>query len=185
VAVKVCLYGSFAQTYRGHGTDRALVAGLLGRTPADERIRHSLRDAQRRGVSVRITMGRKNVVHPNTAKFFLRTREGDRLTILGASLGGGQVVVSRIGDYEVQITGDYHTLLVEHLDRPGMIATVTVLLAKAGLNVAQMSVSRKRRGGRALMLIKADQHVPRRIQAEIGSLAGVVSVRAIEPIGYH
>ena len=92
--------------------------------------------------------------------------------------------VSSINDYEVDISGDYHALLVEHLDKPGMIATVTALIAEAKINVAEMSVARKHKGGHALMVIKTDQHVPKHVRHEIQSTRGIVVVRAIEPITY-
>ena len=181
----LCLYGSFARTHRGHGTDRALVAGLLGHTPADERIKHGLDEARTRGMEVRITTGRGHARHPNTAKFILAVADGRRVTVLGSSLGGGRVQVASIDDYEVDISGDYHTLLVEHRDQPGMIAAVTEHIARAEVNVAQMRVSRKRKGGHALMTIKTDQHLPQSVREEIRSIQDIVALRAIKPITYQ
>ena len=184
-AARIRLYGSFAQTYRGHGTDRALVAGLLGHTPADERIRHALDEAKNKGIAVTIRAARGEPAHPNTARFDLTTPDGRRVSVVGASIGGGSVRVTQIDDYDMEISGDYHTLLVRHIDRPGMIATVTALLAKAKVNVAQMRVSRKRKGGHALMTIKADQHVAQRVRDEITGIDGVAAVRSVEPIAYY
>jgi len=184
-SARIRLYGSFAQTHRGHGTDRALVAGLLGHTPADERIRHALDEAKTKRVGVTIRAARGEPAHPNTARFDLTSPDGRRVRVLGASLGGGTVRVSEIDGYDIEISGDYHTLLVRHIDRPGMIATVTALLAKAKVNVAQMRVSRKRKGGHALMSIKADQHVTQRVRDQIAATPGIVSLRAVERIAYH
>lgn len=160
------LHGSFQATGDGHGTKLALVAGLLGMAPDDERIAHSFEVARIEGMNFEFQDTDLDEAHPNTALFELsaltpleqKTSVGtDTLTVVGSSIGGGNVVVTHIGDFKVHATGELPLLVVEHTDQPGVISRVGGVLADAHYNIASMHVSREKRGAEALMLIELDQ----------------------------
>ena len=150
------LHGSFAKTGKGHGTHLALAAGLLGLSPDDERLPHALELAAAQGLT--IDFGSKDLgdVHPNTVLFTLE-HEAERVTVMGSSLGGGLVKIFNVNGFEIYFSGMYHTLLVEHEDRPGVIASVARVLADDGVNIATLHSARKRRGGKALMSVEVDR----------------------------
>ena len=178
---RILLHGSFADTYRGHGTDRALAAGLLGYATDDERIRQALDIAGREGMELSFERADLGAVHPNTALLFLTSPSGRRVEVMGSSVGGGSIVISRINGFEVELTGEYNTLLTVHQDRKGVIAAVTAILAAADINIAFMRVSRKERGATALMLIEVDQPIAGEVLEEIRALPAVEQAMMIEP----
>ena len=176
------LHGSFASTGLGHGTDLALVAGLLGMGPDDPQIPEAMRVAAEQGLQVTFEEADLGEVHPNTAEFRLVDAGGRTIVVRGSSLGGGDVVVTDIDGFEVQVSGELPVTLVEHQDRPGEIAGVTGVLAESGVNIASMQVSRERRGARALMLIETDVLVGLSAAEQIAALPGVTAVRLIPAI---
>jgi L-serine dehydratase len=178
----VSLHGSFAFTGHGHGTDLALVAGLLGMRPDDDRIPHAIDLAAASGMAVEFAEVDLGDTHPNTAQFDLTGPAGHAMMLRGSSLGGGDVVVTEIDGFEVEATGELPLLLVAHVDRPGEIAAVTRVLADHRVNVASMQVSRERRGAGALMLIETDADVDAGVARQIASEPGVSSVRRIAAI---
>jgi len=179
---RISLHGSFASTGHGHGTDLALVAGLLGFAPDDPRIRDAMRLAQESGLTVAFDDRDLGEVHPNSAEFELSDERGRIVRVLGSSLGGGDVVVSALDDFEVEMTGELPTLLVEHQDRPGEIAAVTAVLAEESVNVASMRVAREARGARAMMVIETDAPVSNESAARIGAAPGVTAVRRVAAV---
>jgi L-serine dehydratase len=178
----ILLHGSFASTGAGHGTDLALVAGLLGMHPDDPRIPRAFEVADDAGLSVSFAHADLGDVHPNTAVFELEDVEGNLIGIRGSSLGGGDVVITQIDAFEVEVTGDLPVLVVGHVDRPGVIAGVTGLLADSGANVASMQVSRAQRGASALMLIVTDAEVDPVHAEMISRQSGVTSVRRVPAV---
>lgn len=181
-AARIGLHGSFASTGHGHGTDIALVAGLLGLAPDDPRIRDAMRLAEESGLSVSFDEADLGEVHPNSARFELSGDGGRMMRIVGSSLGGGDVVVSAIDEFDVEMTGEFPTLLVEHQDRPGEIAAVTAILAEEGVNVASMRVAREARGARAMMVIETDAPVSDAAAERIGEAPGVSAVRRVAAV---
>lgn len=154
------LHGSFATTYRGHGTDRAVVAGLMGMAPDDQRIPHSLEVAREQGLEVTfepVDLGPE--AHPNTLRFDL-TAGAESARLIGSSVGGGAVEVTEINGRKVDLTGRYDTLLIVARDIPGTTAAVTELLARAGVNIAFLEVGREKRGKEATMIVQTDQPIP-------------------------
>lgn len=157
------LHGSFQATGDGHGTKLALIAGLLGMAPDDERIPHSFEVANERGLDFMFQDIDLEEAHPNTAQFLLSSQpinsdaERAPLAVIGSSIGGGNVVVTHIGSFKVHATGELPLLVVEHTDQPGVISRVGEVLADSRYNIASMHVSRKKRGAEALMLIELDQ----------------------------
>ncbi|WKY45771.1 L-serine ammonia-lyase, iron-sulfur-dependent subunit beta [Eubacteriaceae bacterium ES2] len=182
VNVRIELFGSFAKTYRGHGTDKAIIAGLLGMLPDNEQIRDSLKISEQVGMSFQFIQASKKDVHPNTALITMLDNEGKKSVVQGSSVGGGRIVVNRINDINVEFDGDFYTFLVPHHDSPGVIATVTNLLAEQGLNIAKMNMYRSHRGGEAMMVIETDQPATIEMAASIEMMENVRKAVLIEPI---
>jgi L-serine dehydratase len=178
----IALHGSFATTSHGHGTDLALVAGLLGCAPDDERIRTSFDEARVAGMVVAFTEEDLGQVHPNTARISMTAADGRTGLVQGSSIGGAGVVLTRIDDFDVEITGDLPALVVEHTDQPGVVAAVTAALARHGVNIASMEVSRERRGARALMVIETDHAVDAPVVGAVASATGVTQVRTVPAV---
>ncbi len=176
--VEILLHGSFAETYQGHGTDRAIVGGILGFKPDDENIRNSLVLAEKRGINISFKKGDLGDVHPNTALLWLRSGETE-VTILGSSIGGGDILVTRINDYEVSISGKFPTLWVLHKDQPGKVALITSVLGEHDLNIAFMQVFRKRKGTIGSSIIELDQKVGLDIIKDLEKRDGIILARYI------
>lgn len=176
------LHGSFASTGRGHGTDLALTAGLLGMAPDDPRIRVALQEAEAVGMRVAFADADLGEVHPNTARITLRGADGRALVVQGSSVGGADVVITRIDDFDVAISGELPVLIIEHHDQPGVIAAVSQTLAGHGANVASMEVSREMRGARALMVLETDQPVDDDTVVEIVRTPAVTGVRVVPAV---
>lgn len=170
------LYGSFAETGYGHGTDRALLAGLLGMKPDDLRIPNAYEEANRAGMAYSFRTVELRDAHPNTALLELTGKSGKKLTLQASSIGGGAIVVNKIDGIDVNFTGDFNTLIVRNQDESGSVAAITSILSQVHINVANMSVNRHRRGGDALMDIETDQHInPRQVEF-LSELPGILSV---------
>lgn len=152
----VTLHGSFAKTGEGHGTHLAIVGGLLGFSPDDPRIPEALEHARSAELEVTFTKGELGDVHPNTARLDL-TNNSETVSVIGSSLGAGMVRIIKVKAFETNFSGSYHTLLVEHDDRPGVIARVARVLADDEVNIATIHSARVRRGGRAMMSIEVDR----------------------------
>lgn len=178
----IVLHGSFATTGTGHGTDLALVAGLLGMAPDDGRIPNAFEEARASGMTFEFTTDDLGDVHPNTVMFVLDTGASEPLIVRGASLGGGSVIINRIGDYSLELRGDYPTLIVGHIDRPGQISRISGFLAEEQVNIAEMRVARTKKGADAIMLLECDTEVSAETVARILALDGVLNVRAVPKI---
>lgn len=170
------LHGSFAETGFGHGTDRALLAGLLGMKPDDLRIPNAYEEANRAGMSYSFRTVELRDAHPNTALLELTGKSGKKLTLQASSIGGGAIVVNKIDGIDVNFTGDFNTLIVRNQDESGSVAAITSILSQVHINVANMSVNRHRRGGDALMVIETDQHIKPRQVEFLSELPGILSV---------
>lgn len=173
---KIHLHGSFAETGRGHGTDRALVAGLLGMKPDDLRIPNAFEEAEKAGLRFTIEEIDLHDVHPNTAVLELMGVGGKELSLQASSLGGGRIMVDKLDGIDVGFTGVYNTLVVRNQDEYGSVAAVTSILNQLRVNVANMSVHRHKRGGDALMVIETDQHIKPHQVAFLSELPGILGV---------
>ncbi len=151
--------GSFAKTYKGHGTDKAIVAGILGMDTDDARIRNSMEVAKEEGLEFTFVEADIDGAHPNTAEITLTDANGKSALIQGASIGGGNIMINKINDTEVSISGKSDTLVIPHDDIPGMIAVVTNILADKGVNVHGFSLGRDHKGGTAVMTIEIDGNI--------------------------
>lgn len=170
------LHGSFAATGKGHGTDRALAAGLLGMQPDDPRIPQSFALADAAGMQLHLCATSMRGAHPNTVLLRVRTTEGRALEVNASSLGGGRVRVNAIDGMEATFTGDYPTLIIRNEDRPGQVAAVTDLLSGLGVNIAAMQLYRDRRGGLAVMVIESDQPILHQAIERLRTMPGLVMV---------
>ncbi len=172
---EIDLHGSFAKTYHGHGTDRALVGGLLGMQVNDVRLRSALELAKQAGMTVRFHTVELRGAHPNTALLRLTGVTGRVLALEGASVGGGNIEIRRLDGMEVHFSGKAHTLIIHHRDVPGMIASVTGVLARHGLNIANMQVYRRKVGEDAMMVLELDDQPSAEDLAAIRALTEVRS----------
>lgn len=181
-SVEFTLFNSFAYTYRGHGTDRALVAGILGLAPDDMRVKHSFDLAKEAGLDFSFSRVPSRLdVHPNTATITMHGQDGTTMAVTGESLGGGRVRISSIDGVAVEMTGDYPTLFVSHKDRPGVLASLTGALGAASVNIATMRTFRKSRGGQAYTVFEVDDGVGQDLvsrlrEAPLISLASMVTI---------
>lgn len=158
--VKFTLYGSFAQTYRGHGTDRALLGGMMGFETDDVRIRDSFEIAEKEGIEFSFEANTVETdVHPNTVDMEIEDVTGRVLTVRGESLGGGKVKLTRINGVKVHFTGEYQAIIVVHKDHPGVISKITNVFGKQHVNIAFLRVYRETKGGDAYMIIESDEEI--------------------------
>ena len=180
VRADIGLHGSFAETGPGHGTDRALVAGLLGMHPDDLNIPRSFEIAEERGLRFTFCTLNLKDAHPNTAVLDVEDAAGKRLKVQAASTGGGRIRVDKINGVDVSFTGAYNTLVVCHQDVAGELNWITRELADGGVNIANMSLFRNRRGGDVLTVIEMDEKLSAEVQGRIRSLPAVHSVTYYE-----
>ncbi len=182
VRADITLSGSFAQTYKGHGTDKALVAGILGFHSDDERLRRSLELAGQAGLAYTFTTADLPGAHPNTARIRLTGESGQVCDLQGASTGGGNIEVTRLNGMEVSFTGQHNTLLVLHHDKPGTIAAVTNYIAETTLNIGNFRLTRPVKGGEAIMTIEVDSDVPSYMLHGLHALPNVIKAVLIRAI---
>ncbi len=171
----ISFYGSFAKTYRGHGTDVAIVGGILDYDTFDTRIVDALTIAKQEGIEVKMTAEDAITDHPNTARVIIGD-ETDRIEVVGISIGGGKIEITELNGFELRLSGNHPALLIVHNDKYGAIAGVANILAKHEINIGHMEVSRKEKGKEALMVIEIDQNADEIIINELNSLPIVQQV---------
>lgn len=175
------LHGSFAKTYKGHGTDMALVAGVLGMDPSDERIKRSLNIAKDKGIDIEFVEADLGYVHPNTVKIVFHYKDKDDYYIIGSSIGGGNILITDINGNRVEFTGDYPTILIKYKDQKGSISRISSILSNEDINIATMKVSRE--GKIATMVMEIDSPIKDKIINSISSLDEIIYITGINPIG--
>ena len=173
---KIYFHGSFLATGKGHGTDKALIAGLLGMQVDDPAIPDSFRIAEKRGMRFSLEGIDLGDVHPNSVKMDLTGISGHTLEVIAASIGGGRIQICELDGITANFSGDYPTLIVHNIDQPGHVTEVTSMLAHKGVNIATMQLYRKSRGGNAVMVIECDQEVPKESLAWLERLEGILKV---------
>lgn len=174
------LYGSFAETGRGHGTDKALIAGVLGMEPDDARIKDAYRIAREEGVIVDVEFSEEPPKFPNTARIVITGAGGQTTDVVGESVGGGNIRITEINGLAVEFSGEYPTLVIQHTDKPGVIAEVSHVLAQLNVNIAFMRVFRHGKGEDAYMTIETDQPVTREMLDMIRRLCdGIIKLFAV------
>lgn len=175
------LHGSFAKTYKGHGTDRALVAGILGMEPSDLRLRDSLEIAKEMGLKIRFREADLGDVHPNTVEFVIKGKEGT-YELIGSSIGGGSIEVTSVNGNSVNFTGAYPTIIVSNKDVPGVLSKVSSILYDNDINIAFMKVFRNQKGRDATMVFEVDHEVTAEIIGNVKAIEGINKVIMINPI---
>ncbi len=160
-AASFTLYNSFAKTAEGHGTAKALVAGVLGMDTDDSRIRHALEIAVERGVDIAFTLiDSASGVHPNTADVTLFCEGDETVVVRGESIGGGRIRLSAIDGAPIEVTGDLPTLFIRHRDQTGVLGRLCTAVAEAGVNIATIRTTRKAPGEDAFTVIESDEVIP-------------------------
>jgi L-serine dehydratase len=182
VKVKFFLHGSFQHTYKGHGSDRALLAGVLGLEPYDEELRNSFKLAEEKKLKYEFIPEDLGPVHPNTIKFELENDLGIITTVVGCSIGGGAILINNINGHDVHVTGEYHTIIVNYPDIKGMISKISSVLSNDGINIATMNVSRNSRGKNATMIIETDGIVSKDTINKINQVEQINTVIDFKPI---
>jgi L-serine dehydratase len=180
-SVEIYLHGSFASTGKGHGTDKALVGGLLGMSCDDIRLPNSFEIAKEKGLKFSISEIDLGDAHPNTAKIVMHGRTGHSLEVVACSIGGGRIQVCKLDGVKANFSGESATLIVHNVDQPGYITEVTSLLGKQHINIATMQLYRKNRGGEAVMVIECDDAVPKETIEALESLDGILKVSYYSP----
>jgi L-serine dehydratase len=181
-AVEFQLHGSFAKTYRGHGTDRALAAGILGMEPWDERLRDALDIAKEKGIAMSFSEVNLEDAHPNSVKFVISDEEGLVTEVIGSSIGGGSIIVTSVDGEEIEFTGEYPTLIIKHRDVPGMVSSVTSLMYSEKINIAFMKLFRSRKGESATMIFETDSVLSEALTQKIEAIKDISSIKVINPI---
>ena len=179
------LHGSFARTGEGRGTDKAIVGGLLGFRPDDERLRDALTIMEKEGLDYRFektTLGDEPEVHPNSVRISVK-RQHRHHVMLGASLGAGRIKVSQIDGYPVEVDGSHHAIVMVAEDVKGSIARITGILSDDGVNIATLRLSRKHRGGDAFMVIEVDEQPNEKVRDDLRALPWVRWTHRIDKVG--
>lgn len=176
---EILLYGSFLATGRGHGTQFAIVAGLLGMKPDDSRIPDSFKIAESKGMELVFGEAALADGHPNSVQLILTGVNGRQLEIIGQSIGGSVINIAKIDGLDANFSGDYPTLIVHNMDQPGHVAEVTSMLAHKSVNIATMQLYRANRGGNAVMVIECDQEIP------ADSIKWLEHLEGVEKVTYY
>lgn len=181
-SVTFYLHGSFAKTKKGHGTDRALVAGILGMETYDERIKNSFDIAKEKGIDIEFIEVDLGDVHPNTVKIAISKEDGTTAEITGSSVGGGSISIINIDGDDMEFSGDYPVLIIKHKDKRGMISKISFALAMSEINIATLKVGRYAKGETATTVVETDNNIPKSVVEEISKIDSVISVRAVNKI---
>lgn len=181
VDVKFILYGSFAETYKGHGTDKALVAGVLEFDTEDYRIKDSLELAKELGLNYSFEINDYDKMeHPNTVNILLNDVKGETTQVKGVSIGGGRAVIKEINGVEINFSGEYNTVIIYHKDFPGVVANVTKILSNHNINIAFMKLYRETKGSIAYSIIEADEPINEEAVNQIENLPNVARAMLID-----
>lgn len=172
----IFFHGSFLATGKGHGTDRALIAGLLGFAVDDSRIPDSFRYADEAGMKYSLSGIDLGDVHPNSVKLLLYGADNRKIEIVAASVGGGAIRVTEIDGLPANFSGDYPTLVVNNLDQPGHVTEITSMLSHKSINIATMQLYRSSKGGNAVIILECDQEVPENAIKWLAHLEGILKV---------
>ncbi|WP_423409998.1 L-serine ammonia-lyase, iron-sulfur-dependent subunit beta [Heyndrickxia sp. MSNUG] len=174
----ISFYGSFAKTYKGHGTDVAMVGGLLDFDTYDERIIKAIEIAKNSGMKIKFIEEEAITDHPNTARVLIGDDKGEQ-ELVGISIGGGKIEIIELNGFELKLSGHHPAILVVHNDRHGAIAAVSNILANEEINIGHMEVSRKEKGKMALMTIEVDHNIGDHVITQLEQLPNVLQVTKI------
>jgi len=179
VQAQIQLHGSFAATGSGHGTDRALLAGLLGMEPDDSRIPDSREEARKAGLAFSFEHVNLRDAHPNTAVLTVWGKAGNQVKVQASSLGGGRIMVNQIDGIRVDFTGEKPTLIVQNEDKPGVLANIAYALYSQDVNIATLQMYRNQKGGYAFIIAETDTELSQLVLEALPQMYGVLKVISI------
>jgi len=179
--VRFGLYGSFSKTGKGHGTDKALLAGALGLRETDEGIKKAPEIAEKLGVNYEFYEAELENSHENSCVMTFLHDDGTETTVIGCSIGGGQISITEIDGVKTEIAANQPTILVQQHDRKGVISAITTLLAEEGINIGVMRLSRAFKGDIATTVIETDDAPEEGLRDRLLALDNIISVRIILP----
>lgn len=174
------LHGSFGKTYKGHGTDKALVAGILGMDPSDDKLKDSFEIAKDKNIEFEFIEADLGYYHPNTVKIVFEFDNDEDMCVIGSSVGGGNIVIVDINGNKVEFSGDYPTVILKYKDQKGVISRISAVLSAHEINIATMKVTREE--DIATMIIEADSNIDKIVVDEVGELDNVLYIKGINPI---
>lgn len=174
------LHGSFGKTFEGHGTDKALVAGILGMDPSDEELRDSFKIAKSKNIEFEFIEADLGYEHPNTVKIVFKFDEDEDIYITGSSIGGGSILITDINGNKVEFSGDYPTMLIKYIDQKGVISRISSILSTNEINIATMKVIRE--NNIATMVVETDSNINEEITKQIQHLSEILYIKGINPI---
>ncbi|GAA0737670.1 L-serine ammonia-lyase, iron-sulfur-dependent subunit beta [Clostridium oceanicum] len=180
--VKFLLHGSFAKTYKGHGTDKALIAGILNMDPWDENLKNSFEIADKMGIKYQFIETDLGDIHPNTVKFIITKKDGKVTEIIGSSIGGGNIVITELDGQSIEFTGNNPTIITHHKDVPGIISKISTMMYSEDINIATMKVLRIVKGLEATMTFETDGQISSTIIEKIKKIPHIKNVTVINPI---
>ncbi len=183
VKADIYFHGSFRATGKGHGTDKALIAGLLGMQVDDSAIPRSFEIAKEEGMEFHIEGIDLGDVHPNTVKMKLTGESGKTLEVVAASIGGGRIEICELDGLVAKFSGECPTLIVHNIDQPGRVTDVTSMLAHTSVNIAAMQLYRAKRGGNSVMVLECDNEVPKEVLKWVERMEGILKVTYFSPSG--
>ncbi len=175
-AAEILLHGSFLATGKGHGTNFALVAGLLGMKEDNPLIPESLQIAKKQGIEISFGKVDLKDYHPNSVLLNLTGTNGRKLQVIGESVGGSIINIASIDGLRTNFSGENPTLIVHNKDQPGHVSEVTSMLAHKSVNIAAMQLYRAKRGGDAVMVLELDSEIPQEALHWLTKLEGVEKV---------
>lgn len=182
IQVTFQLMGSFAETYQGHGTDLALLAGILGMTTDSSDVPNADKAAMDQGVAYTFTKGSAGTHHPNTV-LILAEGATRSVKLLASSLGGGKAEVQELDDFPVTFTGEKPTLIFSHTDEKGFLAAVSRILNQNGYNIARLALERKKKGGSAMTICEVDEIVRQEVVQELKhTMPGLQEIRFVQTV---
>ncbi|MEF9951303.1 MAG: L-serine ammonia-lyase, iron-sulfur-dependent subunit beta [Clostridium sp.] len=175
--VEFYLHGSFAETYKGHGTDRALVAGILGMDTHDDRLRTALGTAEDMGIDVKFIKTDLGEEHPNTVRMVFYMNDGSISEITGSSIGGGSIVITDIDGEEVEFTGSHPTVIIRQKDIVGLVQRISTIMVENSIGIANMKMGRN--GKDAFVILETDTEIPKSVIDSLKTLPEIMYVKVI------
>lgn len=174
------LYNSYAHTGKGHGTEKGLLAGVLGLGVDDRRIKDIFNSELAKTVDYEFEYYDNFKYHPNAVDILFDGK--NKMTVSGDSIGAGEVVIRKINEFNVKLTGKYNTLILVYKDKPGMISTVTSLIQSKNINIASLNCDRSAKGQEASMIISVDGYLDAGVVESVENIAEVYFVSYVEKL---
>ena len=178
--VKFTLYGSFARTYKGQGTDKPLLGGILGFKTDDLRIRDAFKIAKEQNLEFEFIENHTGIEnHPNTVDIDMESFRGYKLSLRGESIGGGKMRIASINNITVDFSGEYCSLIVKQNDKPGVAAHITKCLSDFDVNIAFMRLFRENKGKLAYTIVESDSDIDFDIECKLKEYKDIIDVTII------